>query len=66
MKYRLELVDGTTLWSEDVSDLCYYLKTLGLIDIRAATFIIKEFAYYGAIRCADDKFTIIEETEADE
>lgn len=65
MKYRLELVDGTTLWSEDVSDLCNYLKNHGLINTRAARLIIKGFARYGAKRCAEDKYTIIKETEAD-
>lgn len=62
MKYRLDLSDETVLWSEDVSDLCYYLKSLGLITMSESYFIIKQFAYYGVKRCAGNEFIINKET----
>ena len=65
MKYRLDLVGGTKLWSEDVSDLCHYLSCIGFISFFEASGIIKEFFYEGWGKVEGGCFTITKETEAD-
>lgn len=65
MKYRLDLVGGTQLWSEDVSDLCHYLRCIGFISSNEASGIIKLFYYKGRGKVEGGCFTITKETEAD-
>lgn len=65
MKYRLDLVGGTKLWSEDVSDLCHYLRCIGSISFCEAFGIIKEFFYEGRGKVEGGCYTITKETEAD-
>lgn len=65
MKYRLELKDGTVLWSEDVTDLLYYLRIIGYIGTHQAFEIFRKVNVEGFTLVDADCFTIEMEVEAD-
>ena len=63
MKYRMELRDGTVLLSEDVVDLCCYLKCIGFLSMSQVFEIVSKISGEGFTQVVGDYFTITEETE---